>query len=87
MDQQTTSNNSPTILQMAANLTSTAVSAVQHVVRTGVVFVSDEKAAERLKICENCEFLDKNIYRCMKCGCMMKAKARVEVAKCPVGKW
>jgi len=69
----------PSLMTMATNLAGTALSAV--------VFVSEETYNKRMSICEGCEFLDKSIYRCLKCGCMMKAKARVEVAKCPLQKW
>ena len=41
----------------------------------------------RLKICQACEFFKKNGSRCKKCGCFMKIKTTLEMAKCPVGKW
>ena len=77
----------PSLMSMAGNLASTALSAIQHAAQTGILFASDEKVEERLKICEACEFLDKSIYRCLRCGCMMKFKAKTEVAKCPINKW
>ena len=40
----------------------------------------------RFDICKKCPFLKKN-NRCQKCGCFMKIKTRVSLAKCPIGKW
>jgi len=77
----------PSLRTMVNNLAGTALSAMQHVVHTGVVFAPESVVNSRLAICESCEFLDKNIYRCLKCGCMMKFKAKVEIAKCPIAKW
>jgi hypothetical protein len=77
----------PSLMTMATNLASTALSAASHAIRTGVVMASEETANKRIETCESCEFLDKTIYRCLKCGCMMKFKAKVEAAKCPIGKW
>ncbi len=48
---------------------------------------SEELAESRLKICQTCEFFKVNGARCKKCGCFMKAKTTLEMAKCPVGKW
>ena len=48
---------------------------------------SDALAEYRLKICQTCEFFKVNGSRCKKCGCFMKAKTTLEMAKCPVGKW
>lgn len=49
---------------------------------------ADEDLAQyRLKICQSCEFFKVNGSRCKKCGCFMKIKTTLEMAKCPVGKW
>jgi len=77
----------PSLLAMASNLASTALSAARHAAHTGAVMVTEEEANKRISICEGCEFLDKSVYRCLKCGCMMRFKTKVLVAKCPVGKW
>ena len=45
--------------------------------------IIDERWAE----CEQCEFLIKPTNSCKKCGCFMKIKTRVSLAKCPIGKW
>lgn len=41
----------------------------------------------RLKICNECEWLDKRIVKCRKCGCFMKLKSTLKQATCPIGKW
>lgn len=47
----------------------------------------EEKYAERIAICASCEHLIQPTFRCSKCGCFMKLKAKLEDAKCPVQKW
>lgn len=41
----------------------------------------------RMAICRACPELWKHTEQCKKCGCFMNAKARLENAKCPIGKW
>lgn len=41
----------------------------------------------RLEICNNCEWLNKRLVKCRKCGCFMKLKSTLKQAKCPIGKW
>jgi hypothetical protein len=43
------------------------------------------KLRERLETCKVCEYRDKEI--CRRCGCLIKAKAVLPYAKCPVGRW
>lgn len=50
--------------------------------------VEDPKVAEdRLAICKTCPELVKVTKQCLKCGCIMPAKVKLEAAKCPIGKW
>ena len=39
----------------------------------------------RWDLCLECEFLNDN--KCDKCGCFMKVKHKLAMAKCPIGKW
>ena len=49
---------------------------------------SDEEIREyRLGICRGCEFFKPRFEKCGKCGCFMRAKAMLDNAKCPIGKW
>lgn len=44
-------------------------------------------SARRLKHCEACEHCCKPVMKCEKCGCFMLIKAKLAMAKCPVGRW
>ena len=46
-----------------------------------------EIAAKRLQICQECDQLELDTYRCKKCGCFMKYKTELPFAKCPLDKW
>lgn len=41
----------------------------------------------RLEICNSCEWLNKTLIKCKKCGCFMKLKSTLKAATCPIGKW
>ena len=48
--------------------------------------IHDEEVLKmRWDLCTGCEFLNNN--KCEKCGCFMKVKHKLAMAKCPVGKW
>jgi hypothetical protein len=49
---------------------------------------SDRELIEsRLAICNECNFFNKRLVKCKKCGCFMKLKSTLQDAQCPVGKW
>jgi hypothetical protein len=49
---------------------------------------SDQELTEyRLNICNSCEWLDKRLTKCRKCGCFMKLKSTLKQAHCPMDKW
>jgi hypothetical protein len=48
--------------------------------------VSSEERERRLAICHACEFLVDG-KRCLKCGCHVNWKARLEAWHCPIEKW
>lgn len=49
---------------------------------------SDRELIEsRLEICNSCEWLNKRLVKCKKCGCFMKLKSTLKEAKCPLEKW
>jgi len=48
--------------------------------------VSKEERERRLAICQSCEFL-KDGKRCLKCGCHVNWKSRLEAWHCPISKW
>tara|TARA_R110002051_G_scaffold63610_1_gene115802 strand:- start:954 stop:1145 length:192 start_codon:yes stop_codon:yes gene_type:complete len=47
---------------------------------------SETTSGGRFDICKKCPFLTKR-NRCKKCGCFMKLKTKLSLAKCPIGKW
>jgi hypothetical protein len=49
--------------------------------------VDDKTFQKRLAVCVICPFFAKNISACKKCGCLMKGKARLKDAECPLNKW
>jgi hypothetical protein len=42
---------------------------------------------ERLKICEGCEFFNKEKLKCKSCGCPILKKANQTFETCPMDKW
>lgn len=77
----------PSVVQMAANLGSTMYYAASAAIKTGVVLASEEESKKRMDICLQCDHLVPEQKRCMKCGCYMTPKVKVQAAKCPVNKW
>lgn len=55
--------------------------------RSGFKLSSEQVYTQRLEICKACPQLIKPDMQCKMCGCMMKAKTRVEAASCPLKKW
>jgi hypothetical protein len=41
----------------------------------------------RLTICQGCPEFVKLTKQFKKCGCFMELKTKLELAKCPIGKW
>jgi len=79
----------PGIVTMAKNLAYTSGAAITQAVihPHQPILLSDEESNKRMGVCNTCEFLNTEHYRCAKCGCYMKAKVKVAAAKCPIGKW
>ncbi len=81
----TASSNRPTLFQKAKNLAGAAKRIGQAAARGQKIAVSKEEADRRMAICQECEFfIGKS---CMKCGCVIKFKARLETEHCPIAKW
>ena len=75
----------PSIFQQARNLAKQAWLSGVDAAKGKPLLSTAEKANERIKICEGCEFYKQN--RCLKCGCYMAAKIHVESSGCPINKW
>ena len=48
-----------------------------------------EEKNNRLKICNSCEHMEMRVGQeiCRECLCVLRWKARVKPAQCPLGKW
>lgn len=46
-----------------------------------------ELAAERLKVCADCQHMKKMIRQCELCGCWLDLKSKLLEASCPINKW
>jgi hypothetical protein len=61
------------------------VKAVGAYAKSGMRNTSEEDYAERMLICDTCEW--RSGGRCMKCGCSIDKKAGWASSDCPIGKW
>jgi hypothetical protein len=77
----------PTALEQAKSLAKTLWEAGKSASDGLPIFVPEGVGLGRLTICAGCEEFEVETSRCQKCGCHMKGKARMAVAKCPLGKW
>ena len=49
--------------------------------------VDENISRSRMDICESCEFFIPLTTQCMKCGCFMTLKTKIDEAFCPIHKW
>ena len=62
--------------------------------------VAEQETERRINICRECPDATRNdakkfqqfkgltnLSQCRQCGCFIKAKARLDDSRCPVGKW
>jgi hypothetical protein len=42
---------------------------------------------KRMEICKGCDFRDKLLERCKKCGCFLKMKTASVSSSCPINEW
>jgi hypothetical protein len=54
-------------------------------VRAGMPIANSVTLENRESICIACEYYRKPI--CIKCGCVVAIKARLQTSRCPIGKW
>ena len=50
-------------------------------------YVDKETEEKRYSICLSCPELTEHTKVCKKCGCFMAVKTKLELSKCPLGKW
>lgn len=80
----------PPISEQAKSVAGSAFKIFKGLFNGETVFASLETQVERKKICEGCEFYDKDcdpLPRCKKCGCVVDFKVPIAFEKCPIDKW
>jgi len=80
-------DSSPSLKDQIKDLSEIAKDSAKNILSGKDIIASDDIVSARLNLCEVCEFYIKDQSRCKKCGCFMKAKTKMLVAKCPVDKW
>lgn len=80
-------DTSPSITNQIKDLSEIAKDSVKNILSGKSAIADDNVISFRLNLCEACEFYVKDQSRCKKCGCFMKAKTKMFVAKCPINKW
>ncbi len=82
-----TQGQPPPMMVRAKSLAKSAVGFV----KSGMALTDDPKFAERMKVCNGCDKMDKQAFMgtgmCTACGCSLKTKLRMKSEKCPLGKW
>jgi hypothetical protein len=73
----------PGIIKKAGNF----FKAVTEHVGSGLEQVTDELKEQRINICNDCSYLDKENFKCTHCGCWLKYKTAWATSSCPIGKW
>jgi hypothetical protein len=77
----------PSVFQQARNLAKEVWKTGKNAAKGLPVIVPTEVGFERLNICQGCDKLEKETFRCTSCGCFMKTKTQLASASCPIGKW
>ena len=77
----------PPKIQMAKNLGRSIKKNISALMKGDKVAASDEKVKMREKTCLYCDWFEKEKLRCIKCGCIVPIKIRLEEESCPINKW
>jgi hypothetical protein len=78
----------PGLLDKASNLVMATGRATKALAAGKQIMASQDEVARRLSICRCCEFFKESpAMRCLKCGCFLNLKTRLETEHCPIRKW
>lgn len=77
----------PSLAKEASNLLGASLRITKAAIRGKKISVSASEISRRLEICRDCEFFESSSTRCLKCGCFLNLKTRLESEHCPIGKW
>ena len=87
IDNFTRAKETPSLFQMAKNVTKAAA----NFVKGGMKIVTEEQLRMRLDICRSCDKFDAKAFngtgRCSLCGCSTVLKLKMATEKCPIDKW
>ena len=77
----------PPKIQMAKNLGVSIKKNISTVLKGDKVAASNKEVKMREKTCLHCDWFEKKKLRCIKCGCIIPIKIRLEEESCPLNKW
>lgn len=78
----------PSLTNKATSLAGAAFRVSRAAISGEKVSTSSSEIERRLSICRACEFFKESpAMRCLKCGCFLNLKARLETEHCPINKW
>jgi len=77
----------PSKVQMVKNLSGSVKKNVSALLKGDKVAASEGKVKMREKTCLHCDWFEKEKLRCVKCGCVVPIKIRLEEESCPLNKW
>lgn len=80
-------SNFPSLFQQARNFAKEMWNTSKNAAQGLPILVDADTAYSRFDTCMTCDELQKDSFRCMKCGCFMKTKTQLASASCPIGKW
>jgi hypothetical protein len=75
----------PSTRDMADSLKMSIKQSAKRAVKGEALFAKKEEIEKRQTLCESCDFYDSG--RCLKCGCFMKVKSKMQSSSCPLKKW
>jgi hypothetical protein len=76
--------------RMGRNAGAASVRVAKAAVQRQKILASKEEIDRRLAICVGCEFFQSRgdgRMQCLKCGCFLAPKTRLETEHCPINKW
>jgi len=76
-------------LPSKADMAKNVAMSIKAAVKSGFKFVPEEVSSKRHLICktDKCGAYNEEHDRCMKCGCFLKYKTKLEAWHCPVNFW
>ena len=67
------------------NLISESKNVFYRTLKNRILFAKEEDIQKRMNICSICDYFFEN--KCLKCGCFLTYKVKIQETKCPIEKW